>query len=56
LGNLLIAMLCLSLFGQRLAQKLDIMAALTAWMKYVWAVQITDVLAEPHISWPEKHA
>jgi len=36
--------------------KLDIMAALTAWMKYVWAVQITNVLATPHISWPEKPA
>ncbi|THB84747.1 hypothetical protein E1N66_08720 [Pantoea allii] len=50
------AMLCLSLCVQRLAQKLDIMAALTAWMKYVWAVQITNVLAAPHISWPEKPA
>ncbi|MCD2358700.1 hypothetical protein LQK91_20065 [Pantoea sp. MHSD4] len=25
-------------------------------MKYVWAVQITNVLATPHISWPEKPA
>lgn len=29
-------------------------ALLTAWMKYIQAVQATDVTTAPDISWPEK--